>query len=211
MARVVNIHPDSPQQRLLVQAAEFIRDGGVVALPTDSCYALGCHLGDKEALDRIRLIRQMDDRHHLTLMVRDLSEIAHFARVDNAQYRLLKATTPGSYTFILEGSKELPRRVLHPRRKTIGLRIPDHPVALALLAELDEPLLSSTLLLPDEEDPPSSAQAIDERIGRQLDLIIDGGAADEHRAAATTVVNLAGGAPEIVRVGRGSLTPFGFE
>lgn len=211
MARVVNIHPDSPQHRLLAQAAEFIRDGGIVALPTDSCYALGCHLGDKNAMDRIRMIRQIDERHHLTLMVRDLSEIAHFARVDNAQYRLLKATTPGSYTFILEGSKELPRRVLHPKRKTIGLRIPDHPVALALLAELDEPLLSSTLLLPDDVDPPSNADAIDERIGGQLELIIDGGVADEHKAAATTVINLAGGAPEVIRVGRGALAPFGLE
>ena len=151
MARVVNIHPDSPQQRLLVQAADFIRNGAVVALPTDSCYALGCHLGDREALDRIRQIRQIDERHHLTLMVRDLSEIAHFARVDNSQYRLLKAATPGSYTFILEGTKELPRRLLHPKRKTIGLRIPNHPVALALLEELNEPLLTTTLQLPGDD------------------------------------------------------------
>ena len=138
MARIVNIHPETPQQRLLVQAVEFIRSGAIVALPTDSCYALACHLGDKEALDRVRAIRQIDDRHHLTLMCRDLSQIANYARVDNAQYRLLKATTPGSYTFILEGSKELPRRVMHPKRKTIGLRIPDHPVALAFLEELGE-------------------------------------------------------------------------
>ncbi|MBK6403239.1 MAG: threonylcarbamoyl-AMP synthase [Rhodocyclaceae bacterium] len=211
MAEVLVIHHEDPQPRLIRRAADIIRAGGLAAFPTDSAYALGGHLGDAGLLDRIRRIRGVDERHHFTLMCRDLSEIATYAKVDNAQYRLLKANTPGSYTFILEGSKELPRRVLHPRRKTIGLRIPDHPVALALLAELDEPLLSSTLLLPDEEDPPSSAQAIDERIGRQLDLIIDGGAADEHRAAATTVVNLAGGAPEIVRVGRGSLTPFGFE
>ena len=209
MAEVLVIHHEDPQPRLIRRAADIIRAGGLAAFPTDSAYALGGHLGDAGLLDRIRRIRGVDERHHFTLMCRDLSEIATYAKVDNAQYRLLKANTPGSYTFILEGSKELPRRVLHPRRKTIGLRIPDHPVAL--LAELDEPLLSSTLLLPDEEDPPSSAQAIDERIGRQLDLIIDGGAADEHRAAATTVVNLAGGAPEIVRVGRGSLTPFGFE
>ena len=144
MARVVNIHPDSPQPRLLVQAAEFIRNGAIVALPTDSSYALACHLGDKEALDRIRQIRQIDDRHHLTLMVRDLSEIAHFARVDNTQYRLLKAATPGCYTFILEGSKELPRRVMHSKRKTIGVRVPDQPVAQALLEELKEPLLTTT-------------------------------------------------------------------
>ena len=150
MARVVNIHPDSPQQRLLVQAADFIRNGAVVALPTDSCYALGCHLGDREALDRIRQIRQIDERHHLTLMVRDLSEIAHFARVDNSQYRLLKAATPGSYTFILEGTKELPRRLLHPKRKTIGLRIPNHPVALALQGDtLTCPQLGWTFSLQD--------------------------------------------------------------
>ena len=178
MAEVLVIHHEDPQPRLIRRAADIIRAGGLAAFPTDSAYALGGHLGDAGLLDRIRRIRGVDERHHFTLMCRDLSEIATYAKVDNAQYRLLKANTPGSYTFILEGSKELPRRVLHPRRKTIGLRIPDHPVALALLAELDEPLLSSTLLLPDEEDPPSSAQAIDERIGRQLDLIIDGCAAD---------------------------------
>src|SRR3990167_1546673 len=173
MARVVHIHPESPQPRLLVQAAEFIRNGAVVALPTDSCYALGCHLGDKEALDRIRQIRQIDDRHHLTLMVRDLSEIATYARVDNAQYRLLKATTPGSYTFILEGTKELPRRLLHPKRKTIGLRVPNHPLALALLEELDEPLLTSTLILPGDEAPLADADEIRARLEKRLDLVID--------------------------------------
>lgn len=205
MARVVNIHPDSPQQRLLVQAAEFVRNGGVVALPTDSCYALGCHLGDKTALDRIRQIRQMDERHHLTLMVRDLSEIAHFARVDNAQYRLLKATTPGSYTFILEGTKELPRRVLHPKRKTIGLRVPDHPVALALLEELNEPLLTTTLQLPDDEAPLTEGWEIQDRLEDQLDLILDSGHCG---IEPTTVIDLTGTAPELIRAGRGSLAPF---
>lgn len=208
MARLVNIHPDSPQSRLLVQAAEFIRNGGVVALPTDSCYALGCHLGDKEALDRIRQIRQIDDRHHLTLMVRDLSEIAHFARVDNAQYRLLKATTPGSYTFILEGTKELPRRVLHPKRKTIGLRVPDHPVALALLAELNEPLLTTTLQLPGDEGPLTEGWEIQDRLDDQLELILDGG---QCGIEPTTVIDLTGSAPELVRAGRGSLAPFGLD
>lgn len=208
MARLVNIHPDSPQQRLLVQAAEFIRDGALVALPTDSCYALGCHLGDKEALDRIRMIRQVDDRHHLTLMVRDLSEIATYARVDNAQYRLLKAATPGSYTFILEGSKELPRRVMHPKRKTIGLRIPDHPVALALLEELGEPLLTTTLQLPGDETPLTEGWEIQDRLDDQIELILDAGHCG---IEPTTVIDLTGSAPELVRAGRGPLALFGLD
>lgn len=208
MARLVNIHPDSPQQRLLVQAAEFIRDGALVALPTDSCYALGCHLGDKEALDRIRMIRQVDDRHHLTLMVRDLSEIATYARVDNAQYRLLKAATPGSYTFILEGSKELPRRVMHPKRKTIGLRIPDHPVALALLEELGEPLLTTTLQLPGDEAPLTEGWEIQDRLDDQIELILDTGHCGTEP---TTVIDLTGTAPELVRAGRGPLALFGLD
>lgn len=208
MVRLVNIHPESPQERLLVQAAEFIRNGSIVALPTDSCYALACHLGDKEALDRIRLIRQIDDRHHLTLMVRDLSEIATYARVDNAQYRLLKATTPGCYTFILEGSKELPRRVMHPKRKTIGLRIPDHPVALALLEALGEPLLTTTLQLPGDEMPLTEGWEIQDRLDDQLELILDAGTCGTEP---TTVIDLTGSAPELVRAGRGPLAPFGFD
>jgi len=208
MTRIVNIHPDSPQQRLLAQAADFIRKGAVVVLPTDSSYALGCHLGDREALDRIRLIRQMDERHHLTLMVRDLSEIAHFARVDNAQYRLLKAATPGSYTFILEGSKELPRRVMHPKRKTIGVRVPDHPVALALLEELQEPLLTTTLQLPGDDNPLTEGWEILERLEDQVELILDAGACG---IEPTTVVDLTGPAPELVRAGCGPLDPFGFD
>ncbi len=208
MARIVNIHPESPQPRLLVQAAEFIREGAIVALPTDSCYALGCHLGDKDALDRIRLIRQMDDRHHLTLMVRDLSEIATYARVDNAQYRLLKATTPGSYTFILEGSKELPLRVMYPKRKTIGLRIPEHPVTLALLEELGEPLLTTTLQLPGDEFPLTEGWVIQDRLEDQLELILDAGPCGTEP---TTVIDLTGTAPELVRAGRGPLAPFGLD
>lgn len=208
MARVVNIHPENPQPRLLVQAAEFIRNGAIVALPTDSCYALGCHLGDKDALDRIRLIRQIDDRHHLTLMCRDLSEIANYARVDNVQYRLLKAATPGSYVFILEGSKELPRRVMHPKRKTIGLRIPDHPVALALLAELGEPLLTCTLHLPGDEAPLTEGWEIQDRLEDQIDWILDAGHCGTEP---TTVIDLSSGSAELVRAGRGSLAPFGLE
>lgn len=208
MPRVVHIHPESPQQRLLSQAAEMIRYGAIIALPTDSCYALGCHLGDKEAMDRIRAIRQMDDRHHLTLMVRDLSEIATYARVDNAQYRLLKATTPGSYTFILEGSKELPRRVLHPKRKTIGLRVPDHRVALALLAELNEPLLTTTLQLPGDDEPLTEGWEIEDRLQDQIELILDGGHCGTEP---TSVIDLAGASPALVRAGRGALAPFGLE
>ena len=206
MARIVNIHPETPQERLLIQAAQFIREGAVVALPTDSCYALGCHLGDKEALDRIRQIRQMDERHHLTLMCRDLSEIAKYARVDNAQYRLLKAATPGSYVFILEGTKELPRRVMHPKRKTIGLRVPEHPVALALLEELGEPLLTSTLLLPGSEDPLTEGWEIQDALAGRIELILDGG---QCGTEPTTVVDLTGPAPVLVRQGRGALEPFG--
>ena len=208
MTRLVAIHPDNPQPRLLVQAAEFVREGALVALPTDSCYALGCRLGDKEALDRIRSIRQMDERHHLTLMVRDLSQIATYARVDNTQYRLLKAATPGSYVFILEGSKELPRRVLHPKRKTIGLRIPDHPVALALLEVLGEPLLTSTLMLPGDDLPLTEGWEIQERLDDHLDLIVDGGHCG---IEPTTVIDLSQMPPQLRRAGRGVLTPFGLE
>ncbi|MBW7900009.1 MAG: threonylcarbamoyl-AMP synthase [Rhodocyclaceae bacterium] len=207
MTQYLQIHPDDPQPRYLERAAAIVRDGGLVAFPTDSCYALGCHLGDKAAVDRIRAIRQVDERHHLTLMCRDLSEIAQYARVDNAQYRLLKATTPGSYTFILEGTKELPRRVLHPKRKTIGLRVPDHRVALALLASLGEPLLTTTLLLPGDEAPLTEGWEIQDRLDGQLELILDGGHCGTEP---TTVVDLTGGQPALIRTGRGSLAPFAF-
>ena len=208
MTLYLQIHPDDPQPRHLVRAAEIVREGGVIAFPTDSCYALGCHLGDKDAVDRIRAIREVDERHHLTLMCRDLSEIAQYARVDNALYRLLKATTPGSYTFILEGSKELPRRVLHPKRKTIGLRIPDHPVALALLEELGEPLLTTTLQLPGDEVPLTEGWEIQDRLDDQLELILDGGHCGTEP---TTVIDLTGVTPVLVRAGRGSLAPFGLD
>lgn len=208
MALYLQIHPDDPQHRHLVRAGEIVRDGGVIAFPTDSCYALGCHLGDKTAVDRIREIRRVDERHHLTLMCRDLSEIAQYARVDNAQYRLLKACTPGSYTFILEGTKELPRRVLHPKRKTIGLRVPDHRVALALLAELGEPLLTTTLMLPGDEAPLTEGWDIQDRLDGHLDLILDGGHCGTEP---TTVIDLTGGSPVLVRAGRGRLDPFAFD
>lgn len=206
MAQFFSLHPEQPQARLIKQAAQIMRDGGLVAFPTDSAYALGGHAGDNPLLTRIRRIRDVDERHHFTLLCRDLSEIATFARVDNTQYRLLKATTPGPYTFILEGTKELPRRLLHPKRKTIGLRIPDHPVVSALLAELGEPLLSSTLLLPGDEFPLTDAEEIRDRLEKDVDLVIEAGAC---RGEATTVIDLTGGSPVLVREGRGSLAPFG--
>ncbi len=202
MSQYFVIHPTNPQRRLITQAAEIVRDGGVIAYPTDSCYALGCHLGDKEAMMRLRRIRHVDDSHHLTLMCRDLSEIAVFARVDNAQYRLIKALTPGSYTFILEGTRELPRRLLHPRRKTIGLRVPEHPVAQALLAELNEPLLSTTLMLSGDEFPLNEATDIRARLERELDLVMDAGPCG---IEPTTVVDLTGETVEILRKGKGSI------
>lgn len=208
MAQYLSIHPQDPQARLLQMAAEVVRKGGIVAFPTDSCYALGCHLGDKDAVERIRGLRGVDDRHHLTLMCRDLSEIAQFARVDNAQYRLLKASTPGSYTFILEGTKELPRRVLHPKRKTIGLRVPAHPVALALLEALGEPLLTSTLTLPGDEAPLTEGWEIQDRLADHLEMILDGGHCG---IEPTTVVDLTGPLPTLVRAGRGPLAPFGLD
>lgn len=211
MAELLSIHPLDPQPRLIKQAAEMIRSGDLAAFPTDSAYALGGHLGDAGLLDRIRRIRGVDDRHLFTLMCRDLSEIATYAKVDNAQYRLLKATTPGSYTFVLEGSRELPRRVLHPKRKTLGLRVPDHPLVQALLGELGEPLLTSTLILPDvnEGDQPlTDSHEIRDRLEHQVELVIDAGPC---RNELTTVIDLASGAPELIRAGCGPLAPFGLE
>lgn len=206
MAQYFEVHPADPQPRLIAQAAEIMRKGGLAAFPTDSAYALGGHLGDAALLERIRRIRGVDERHHFTIMCRDLSEIATYARVDNSQYRMLKAATPGSYTFILEGTKELPRRVLHPKRKTIGLRVPDNPVVLALLAEMNEPILSSTLILPGEDEPLCDADEILERLDKQVDLVIDAGYCG---CGMTTVLNLVGGGVELVRAGGGPLEPFG--
>lgn len=208
MAQFFSLHPEQPQPRLIRQAAEIMRAGGLVAFPTDSAYALGGLTGDAELLQRIRRIRGVDERHHFTLMCRDLSEIATYARVDNAQYRLLKATTPGPYTFILEGTRELPRRLLHPKRKTIGLRVPEHPVVAALLAELNEPILTSTLLLPGEELPLTDPDEIRERLEKQVDLVIEAGYCGPE---ATTVIDLTSGAPVLVRAGRGAVAPFGLE
>lgn len=206
MSQFLSLHPDQPQPRLIAQAARLIQDGALTALPTDSGYALAGRAGDAEINDRIRRLRQVDERHHLTLLCRDLSEIATYARVDNTQYRLLKATTPGAYTFILEGSKELPRRMLHPKRKTLGLRIPDHPLVAALLTELGQPMVSATLLLPGEEEPLSDPEAIRERLEKQVDLIIEAGVC---RPQATTVVDLTQSTPVLIRAGKGDLTPLG--
>jgi tRNA threonylcarbamoyl adenosine modification protein (Sua5/YciO/YrdC/YwlC family) len=205
LAQFFTIHPDNPQPRLIRQAAEIVRAGGVIVYPTDSCYALGCHLGDKEAVERIRNIRELGPQHHFALVCRDLAELGVYARVDNSQFRLLKATTPGSYTFILQATREVPRRLQHPRRKTIGLRVPDHEVVRALLKELNEPLLSSTLLLPGDAEPLNDTHEIRRRLEHRVDLVIDGGSCG---VEPTTVVNLTGDAPVVVRAGRGSAAPF---
>ena len=201
MAQFFTIHPDNPQLRLIRQAVEIIRGGGVIVLPTDSCYALGCQIGDKAAVERIRAIRKVDARHHFGLLCRNLAEAAVYARIDDRQFRLIKAATPGSYTFILHATREVPRRLLHPRRKTIGVRIPAHRVVHALLAELGEPLLSSTLILPGDAAPLDDAQEIRARLEHSVDLILDGGSCG---IVPTTVIDLTAGMPVITREGRGS-------
>jgi tRNA threonylcarbamoyl adenosine modification protein (Sua5/YciO/YrdC/YwlC family) len=206
MSQFFQIHPDNPQLRLIKQAAQIIHAGGIVALPTDSSYALVCHLDDKSAVERLRRIRGVDDKHHLTLLCRDLSEIAQYARVDNRQYRVLKSATPGPYTVILEATREVPRRLSHPSRKTIGLRVPENRIAHALLEELGQPLLSTTLILPDESEPLTDADEIRERLGRQIELVIDGGACS---LEPTTVIDLTDEEPVLIRQGRGAVEAFG--
>lgn len=205
MSQYFYVHPDNPQTRLIKQAVMFIRDGAVMAYPTDSAYALGCHIGDKPAMERIVRLRELDERHNFTLLCRDLSDIATYAKVDNATYRLLKTYTPGAYTFILTATSEVPKRLLHPKRKTIGIRIPDHPICQALLAELGEPLLTSTLQLPGDDLPLNDPEEIRERIGSRIELVIDGG---HGPSEPTTVVDLSGDAPVILREGRGDPAPF---
>ena len=205
MAQLFAIHPTTPQPRLVRRAADIVRRGGLIAYPTDSCYALGCLVGETRALERLRRIRGIDERHHLTLMCRDLSEIARYAIVDDVRFALIKRATPGSYTFILPARRELPRRAQHARRKTIGVRIPGHPVAHALLSELDAPMPSTTLSLPGDAQPLSDAREIRERLERQLDLVIDGGSCG---VEPSTVIDLTGDAPLVLRKGRGSLAPF---
>ncbi|MFZ6759262.1 L-threonylcarbamoyladenylate synthase [Undibacterium sp. Ji50W] len=206
MSQFFQIHPDNPQLRLIKQAVQIIDNGGIVALPTDSCYALVCHLDDKDAVTRLRKIRNVDEKHHLTLLCRDLSEIAQYAKVDNRQYRLLKAATPGPYTFILEATKEVPRRLSHPSRKTIGLRVPENSITHALLEELKQPLLGTTLILPDEAEPLTDPGQIRERLEKLIDLVIDGGACS---LVPTTVIDMTADSPELVRQGRGDVALFG--
>ena len=202
MAEYLEIHPKNPQVRLIRQAANIVREGGVIAYPTDSCYALGCHVGDADALERIRRIRQADKNHHFTLVCRDLSEIAKYAQVDTPVFRLLKAHTPGPFTFLLPATRETPKRLQHPKRRTIGIRVPDHPVPHLLLAELGEPLMSSTLLLPGEETPLTDADQIRDRLDSVLDAILDGGHCG---IEPTTVVDLAVSPPVILRQGKGQI------
>ena len=206
MAQYFEVHPDNPQPRLLKQAAALLEKGGIVAVPTDSSYALVCHLDDKAAVDNLRRIRGVDDKHHLTLLCRDLSELANYARVDNKQFRMIKSATPGPYTFILEASKEVPRRLSHPSRKTIGLRVPEHAVLQALLALHNAPLLATTLIPPGETEPLNDAQAIRERFEKVIAAVIDAGAC---ALEPTTVIDLSSGEPELIRLGRGSLAAVG--
>ncbi|UCF76017.1 MAG: threonylcarbamoyl-AMP synthase [Betaproteobacteria bacterium] len=208
MAQFFSIHADNPQPRLLRRAADIVRAGGVIVYPTDSCYALGCRLGDKVAMERIRSIRQLDERHHFALVCRDLAELALYAVVENHQFRMIKAATPGSYTLILKATREVPKRLRHPSRKTIGLRVPEHKVVRGLLAELGEPLLSSTLLLPGDELPLNEGQEIRDRLEHQVDLILECGSCG---ITPTTVIDLTGPAPVVTRRGRGALQPFGLQ
>ena len=205
MAQYFEIHPTHPQPRLIKRAVEIVRRGGVIAYPTDSSYALGCHIGDKEAMERIRRIRRVDNRHNFTLVCRDLSEVAQYARVSNADYRVLKANTPGPYTFILPATREVPRRLQHPKRKTIGLRVPDHVIVQTLLAELGEPLMSSTLMLPGEDLPLSDPEEIRSRLEHDVDAVVDGGFCS---LEPTTVVELEDGQANVVRQGKGDNAPF---
>lgn len=205
MSQFFQIHPENPQQRLINQAVEIIHKGGVVVYPTDCAYALGCHLGDKAALEKIKRIRQLDDKHNFTLVCRDLSEISTYAKVDNTSYRLLKAHTPGAYTFILKATSEVPRRLLHPKRRTIGIRIPDNEIVLALTEALGEPIMSTSLIMPGEDMPLMDPYEIREILQHHVDLVIDGGYCGME---ATSVINLVDEIPEIVRQGAGDVSDF---
>ena len=205
MAQFFSIHPENPQQRLIKQAVEIIRKGGLVVYPTDSAYALGCHIGDKLALDRIRAIRQLGKEHNFTLVCRDLSELANYARVNNAAFRLIKGHTPGPYTFILNATSEVPRRLMHPKKKTLGLRVPDNKIALDLMQELGEPLMTSSLIMPGDSMPLTDPYDIRETLEHHVELVIDGGYCGMD---ATTVVDLSNDEPEIIRQGCGSVEGF---
>ena len=203
MARIVDIHPSNPQPRRIAEVVATIRGGGLVAYPTDSSYAFGCHIGDKRAMDRIRRIRRTDKKHNFTLVCSDLSEISLYAQFDNWAYRLMKSLTPGPYTFILQATREVPKRLQNPRRRTIGLRVPDHPIVHAMLDALGEPIMSSTLTLPGDDLPLTAVVEIEDRIGHQIELIIDGGPTG---IEPTSVIDLSGGSVEILRVGRGDVS-----
>ncbi|MGW3498517.1 L-threonylcarbamoyladenylate synthase [Streptomyces sp. NPDC001020] len=205
MAKYFDVHPDNPQPRTIGQVAHNIRDGALVVYPTDSCFALGCRLGSRDGMERIRTIRDLDDRHHFTLVCRDFAQLGQFVYFDNDVFRAIKASTPGSYTFILPATREVPRKLLHPKKKTVGVRIPDHVVAQALLAELGEPLLSSTLLLPGDEEPMTQGWEIKERLDHVVDAVIDSG---DCGTEPTTVIDFSGGEPEIVRAGAGDTSRF---
>ena len=206
MTLYLDVHAENPQRRLIRRAADVLRAGGLIVYPTDSCYALGCGIGNKDALDRLRKIRQVDEHHHFTLVCSGLSEVARYASVDNVQYRLLRMTTPGSYTFILRSNRDVPKRVLNARRKTIGVRVPDHPVVAALLEEVGEPIVSSTLILPGEALPARDVDEVRDELRNQVDLVIASGSCGVEM---TTVVDLTGEAPSIMRAGKGPLLPFG--
>lgn len=208
MSQLFEVHPDNPQPRLLKQAAQILHAGGIAAIPTDSSYALVCHLDDKAAAEHLRRIRGVDDKHHLTLLCRDLSELATYARVDNRQYRLLKLGTPGPFTFILQATKEVPRRVSHPQRRTIGLRVPDHRVTQELLAQFGQPLLATTLIPPGESEPMNEAHAIRDRFQKSLQAVVDAGACPMQP---TTVIDLSGDEPVLVRRGRGDAAALGLQ
>ncbi|WP_214404619.1 L-threonylcarbamoyladenylate synthase [Pseudonocardia lacus] len=205
MARYFDVHPEDPQRRAITQVVDMVRSGGLIAYPTDSCFALGCQIGDRSGLERIRKIRDLDEKHHFTLVCRDFAQLGQFVHIGNAVFRAVKAATPGRYTFILPASREVPRRLLHPRKRTVGVRIPDHRVAQALLAELGEPLLSSTLLLPDQEEPMTAGWEIKERLDGLVDAVIDSG---DCGTEPTTVIDFSGDEPEIVRRGAGDTAPF---
>lgn len=205
MAKFFDVHPEDPQPRAIAQIVDVVRSGGLIAYPTDSCYALGAQLGNKDALDRIRAIRKLDSKHHFTLVCRDFSQLGQFVNINNDVFRSIKAVTPGSYTFILPATKEVPRRLLHPKKKTVGVRIPDHRMVQALLAELGEPLLSSTLLLPDQETPLTQGWEIKEELDHQVDAVIDSG---DCGAEPTTVVDFSSGSAEVVRHGMGDPSRF---
>jgi tRNA threonylcarbamoyl adenosine modification protein (Sua5/YciO/YrdC/YwlC family) len=205
MAQFFQIHPENPQVRLVRRAVEILQGGGVIVYPTDSSYAFGCQIGAKDAMERIRRIRRLDDKHHFTLVCRDLSEITTYAKIDNQAFRLLKALTPGPYTFIHEATKQVPRRLLHPRRKAIGIRVPDNAICRALLAELDQPILSTTLILPDDDQPPTDPEEMRERLDKLVDLVIDGGFCG---LEPTTVVDMIADPPQVVRVGKGDPSLF---